>query len=369
MRRSKVAGTVAFVGVAKNTGKTTTLNRLVEATVRTGRRLGLVSVGIDGEAADALSGTDKPAIYLPAGHWVASAGGALDRSSARFEYVDMLGFETPMGRACIARVIDAGEVCLAGMRHREDIRRARRALFERGVDRVFVDGAYGRMAAADGRLADAVVLSTGAVLDASIGGIVEQTRRFAGRLRLSGIGRPIDRRMLERSVAEGRVLIRRGEAIVDPEIESALVELGDRADLLDEGVEAVAIPGVVSRGVVRALIDAPVDEATLLVAAPSSIQVDTETWQALADSQWRVEARHAVDLAAISANPVAVQGWRVDSGELVDALREAWPDYPVFDPVMADDVMSSTLKSYSDRSNSVRMSIEGRSSEKQRLSI
>ena len=346
-----MAGTVAFVGVAKNTGKTTTLNRLVEATVRIGSRLGLVSVGIDGEASDALSGADKPSIYLPAGHWVASAGGALDRSTARFEYVDMLGFETPMGRACIARVIDAGEVCLAGMRHRRDLQAARRALFARGVDRVFVDGAYGRMAAADGRLADAVVLSTGAVLEASIGGIVEQTRRFAGRLGVPPVEGEADRRMMERSIADGRVLIRRGDEIVDPEIESALVELGDRAELLDEGVGAVAIPGVVSSGVVRMLINAPADEGVLLVPAPSSIQVDSEMWAALADSPWRIQALHAVELAAISANPVAVQGWRVDSGELVDALRKAWPEYAVFDPITADDAVTTPLKSYFDRSN------------------
>src|SRR5690554_2852378 len=77
---------LAVVGVAKNCGKTTTLNALIEK--HRDRPVGLVSVGIDGEQSDVLLGTEKPAIVVEEGHWVVSAEQALSRSTAPLEYVE-----------------------------------------------------------------------------------------------------------------------------------------------------------------------------------------------------------------------------------------------------------------------------------------
>ena len=45
------AGRIAFVGAAKNCGKTTTLNAFVAEASALGRVVGLVSIGIDGQRA------------------------------------------------------------------------------------------------------------------------------------------------------------------------------------------------------------------------------------------------------------------------------------------------------------------------------
>jgi molybdopterin-guanine dinucleotide biosynthesis protein len=56
--------TVTIVGLAKNAGKTTVVNHLLE---RLDGRIGLASLGLDGEARDQLTGLAKPRIAPPAG--------------------------------------------------------------------------------------------------------------------------------------------------------------------------------------------------------------------------------------------------------------------------------------------------------------
>ena len=50
--------------MAKNAGKTTALNYLLEEAMDEGLRLGVTSTGRDGEGTDVVTGTDKPRVFL-----------------------------------------------------------------------------------------------------------------------------------------------------------------------------------------------------------------------------------------------------------------------------------------------------------------
>ena len=56
--------TVSIVGMAKNAGKTTALNYLIEEAMDEGIVLGITSTGRDGESTDLVTGTDKPRVFL-----------------------------------------------------------------------------------------------------------------------------------------------------------------------------------------------------------------------------------------------------------------------------------------------------------------
>ncbi|HOK71539.1 MAG TPA: hypothetical protein PLM83_08815, partial [Bacillota bacterium] len=64
---------VGIVGLAKNCGKTTVLNRMIRQATSNGITVGVTSGGRDGELYDAITGLPKPPIYLPAGSLVALA--------------------------------------------------------------------------------------------------------------------------------------------------------------------------------------------------------------------------------------------------------------------------------------------------------
>ena len=56
--------TVSIIGLAKNAGKTVTLNYLIEEAINLNIKTGIASTGRDGENIDLVTKTQKPAIFL-----------------------------------------------------------------------------------------------------------------------------------------------------------------------------------------------------------------------------------------------------------------------------------------------------------------
>ncbi|MFW5967791.1 MAG: hypothetical protein ACOCV2_09750 [Persicimonas sp.] len=326
-------GRLAIVGVAKNCGKTTTLNHLLNATAED-RNIGLVSVGLDGESADLLIGTDKPRIVARRGTHLVTTDGALGESTARVEYVEALGIATPLGEVVVARVLDPGSILLAGLRHRADLQRAGRALEAHGCELVFIDGAYGRTVAARPDVAEAAVVSTGAVLSSDIDQIVARTTAFIERLALEPTDVAWQTELIERAVGHKRCLL--GGPAVAPRplcARSALIGLAEADGVWsDESVRAVAIPGLVSDGVVEHLLAAPPHVSTLLVPDGTVLKARADLLLRLRD-HFEVRALSSIEIRAISVNPTGPRGRRVDRDALIERLANRWPSTPVVDPL------------------------------------
>lgn len=322
---------IAVVGVAKNCGKTTTLNRLLELAVRSGRELGLMSIGIDGESEDVLLGTPKPPIHVEPGQWVITAEDAAHASSAVLEYYETMGFETPLGAVVMTRVREAGEVILAGLRHRGDVRAGIEALERHGVNLVMVDGAYGRIASAHAGVTDGVVLSTGAVVSEHVEGVVEKTAELMDRLTLEAIEEPWHLTLLERATRENQCFLG-GPSIAPLALpsRSALVGLPQARGLWAPEVEAVAVPGLVSDRVVEELIRAG-GPRTLLVPDGTALQADGKLLERLRRT-WQVRVGSPARVLGIAVNPTSVQGWTLSEEALTAALRARWPKITIFNP-------------------------------------
>lgn len=325
---------VAVVGVAKNCGKTTTLNTLVAAAHKAGRRVGLVSVGVDGEPRDALLGTSKPAIRAHADQLIATTQQLLNGSGARVEYLETLGFTTPLGEAVLARVLDDGEVMLGGMRHRADIEAAVDVMRAQGADQVFIDGAYGRVVAAQPGLSDGVVVATGAVVGQRIGIIVEKTNVLVDRLTMPRAEEPWQRQLLEQAIEEDRTLFG-GPELAEPiplPAKSALVGLSKARRLWTAKVEAVAVPGLVSDRVAQELLWRK-RSGTLLLADGTSFQVDDKLARKLRKS-WDIRTLESCTLLAIAYNPTSLHGYVVSDEALGQALRSQFPNITVANPIV-----------------------------------
>lgn len=75
--------TLSIVGMAKNAGKTTALNYLIEEAIDEGILLGVTSTGRDGESQDLVTGTEKPRVYLDQDMLVAVPSLLYDLADAR----------------------------------------------------------------------------------------------------------------------------------------------------------------------------------------------------------------------------------------------------------------------------------------------
>jgi len=174
---------VVVVGTAKNVGKTVTLNALRDAAYRRGVLGGVTSIGRDGEAIDAVSGTPKPAVRLEAGTIVALPR-ALVPASPAMEILE-LGEDSALGPTVFARVRVAMTCEIGGPPTARALRAtiARLAALSGGT--VFVDGAIDRMAALAGGN-DAIVLATGAALGDTVEAVAAATGETVRRLTLRG---------------------------------------------------------------------------------------------------------------------------------------------------------------------------------------
>jgi hypothetical protein len=325
---------LAIVGVAKNCGKTTTLNALLAHLAN--KPVGLLSIGIDGEPEDMLVGTPKPSIIVREGHHVITAQGALESSSARVEYVASLGFSTPMGEVVLAKVRDPGAVLLAGLRHRGDLLAGLELLESHGVEATLIDGAYGRTMAAHADISDGFILSTGAILSSSVEEIVAHTMMLVDSLTLPQPNQPWQQRLLEQTLEEQRALLGTpsGEVQALP-MNSALLGLSRGRHLWTKQYTAIAIPGLVSDRVIEELLALDDTPRTLLVADGTALKASRKLVERLRN-QWEIRAMARSNLRAISYNPTSIAGLGVDAESLARALREQLSqrgvDARVFDP-------------------------------------
>ena len=155
---------VAVIGASKNAGKTTALNALTAALLERRERPGLCSVGVDGEASDVWLATPKPAVTVTAGALVVTALQAVQAAEGRLKVLQTLDFASSLGPTVLAQARVAGPVMLCGLAHRGHLAQAMAALRAAGADRLLVEGAYHRQAAADAEGMDALGLAIGALL-------------------------------------------------------------------------------------------------------------------------------------------------------------------------------------------------------------
>ena len=80
---------LSIIGMAKNTGKTVTLNHLIQLANYQELMLGLTSIGRDGESEDLVTKTEKPLIHLPDKALIAVAKSLLQSSKINFEILDL----------------------------------------------------------------------------------------------------------------------------------------------------------------------------------------------------------------------------------------------------------------------------------------
>lgn len=209
----------AFVGLAKNVGKTTALVAAAEALSRSELIIGATSAGRDGEEFDAITGERKPRFRLWPGQLVASAADCFADSDDAFEIVERLPFRTRFGAIEIRRVRRAAAVEVVGPSTAEELARTSAALERAGAEIVLLDGAFGRRAFAGARVADGVVLSIGAAAGGITARVVARALAAVELVRLAAPASRARQRMVPGALTDAAL-----DAIAPAEGETLVVE-------------------------------------------------------------------------------------------------------------------------------------------------
>jgi hypothetical protein len=340
---------LALVGLAKNTGKTEALAALLRELEAQGRRVGVTSVGRDGEERDVIDARiEKPRVRLPAGSLVATTDGLLRASGLAHELLEETAVRTPLGRVLVARLRETGPVEVAGPSAAADVRMVSDAMLAHGAEQVLIDGAADRRAASSPEISDGLVLATGAVLDRDIDEVVLQTRDAVELVRLPAIDDDAasGRRLRELAAAGGGrslLVAQEGEPVALPPRFVLTADAEQVAELLDANPSAhtLLVAGALPEGFLRALLH-PLHHRRrrlwLVTADPTKVFLWKRGPSWYERQGVRLHVLDPIKLEAVTVNPLAPESHRFDTVELRARLADAIPDVPIFDVKAPDYV-------------------------------
>ena len=319
----KSYSSVSVIGMCKNAGKTTVLNRLIADCAAAGDTLGLTSIGRDGERSDVVTGTKKPEIYIYSGTVAATAADALPLGDVSTEILDTSGMPTPMGEIVYVRACSDGLIQLAGPSMTAQLRVIRDRMLGFGADRVIIDGALSRKSLAVPSLSDAAILCTGASYSRDMAKTVSDTVHAAALMGLDAT----ERGDIPDDTAKFTVFA--GGSV------NCFDTAEDAADVLrTKGAEAVLIRGGVTDKAAEAFFAAghALRGVEFIAEDGSRLLIAPKNYDKLLRVGARITVLKKTRLVAVTVNPFSVYGEHYDSARFLDEVRRALPEeLPVMD--------------------------------------
>ena len=326
---------ISIVGMAKNAGKTTALNYLIEEAMDDGLTLGITSTGRDGEGTDIVTGTDKPRIYLDTDTIVSVPKQLYELADAGLEILEETGYGTSLGQILLCRVADAGYVQVAGpVINAQHIQMCEKML-ALGAELVLIDGAIDRKTIAAPDISDAIILSTGAVLSRKLDKVVEETAYTVELYSLPVLEDGMERDIIKEQAESDRVFIVKNGEAVSLDITTGLGSGKLLDNAIDDEATHVFVPGAFTQSAVTDIDRRKLKHVTFVLKDPTKIFIDKATWARLRKYGLTVKVLENITVAAITVNPTSPAGYSFDHEQLASAMAKAVPDIPVIDVMMA----------------------------------
>lgn len=330
--------TLAVMGMTKNTGKTVALNHVLAQAAKAQVAVGVTSIGRDGEDRDVVFFVPKPPILVWPGTLVATARATLERAKVRVKLIDATGIDSPMGEILVVKVLDRGEMEIAGASRSTDQLKVIARLKQCGSSLVILDGALGRSHHASPAIANGVILATGAALG---GGMADVIRKTRDRLAILGIAQADEatRQLCEPVFTKGGVGLwgAQNQNLFLAEI-NTLNAAPALMQYAQTDINTIALSGAVGRSLWRALVAIACVKPglTVLVNDGTKLFVEAADLAAFFKLGARVLAYRGIHLTGITLNPFSPMGGSFDAQDFLTAARQAFPNHSISDVMLED---------------------------------
>lgn len=235
---------VGIIGLAKNTGKTTTLNWLIKH--HKNESIGLTSIGLDGEPMDQIHFLPKPRIKVCKGMVIATAQSCLDESLIDYDVISKTNLFTSIGEILIVKIKGEGYLVIAGPTTNDELSKVLK-MMKNHATRIFVDGAFNRMTFSNLDEIDGIILATGASVSPVMEETVEKTRRIVDLFHLDETTYQIINKQ-----AKIIFVTDQGEFILN---DKKISSIEQRLNHLED-IQKIIIKGAISENIIDCLINA-----------------------------------------------------------------------------------------------------------------
>jgi hypothetical protein len=321
--------TVSVIGICKNAGKTVTLNALVKEASEAGIQPGIISSGRDGEAVDAVTFKEKPAVHVKKGYYIVSLERLIcsDRTTAVLEIVETTGFNTPLGRVVIARVATPGTVEISGPGSMSKIKKMTDKLHAYGADIVFMDGSIDRKALSAPVISEATVLASGAAYAGSMEKVIKDTAHTVNLLSLPLAPDGILKEARELINKKQSSIIMRDGTWETYSTRTTLTGAKLLEGLITGNTSTILLHGALTKRSLPKNKDGL--EITVIVRDPTCIFLNPEELRILRGRGYSFKVLYSSPVSAVTINPHSPDGFDFDSEEFLARMKETLNPVPV----------------------------------------
>lgn len=315
---------LSIIGMEKNVGKTTVLNKLIED-IGFKKIIGLTSIGRDGEDTDVVTNTHKPRIYVFPGTLVATARDCLRNCDITREILYTTDFSTPMGNIIIMRAISAGYVDIAGPSYNTQIKKILDLMEDFGSELSIVDGALSRKGSAMSDVTQATILSTGAALSLDMGKVIDETSNTVSLLNLPDLNNNELKEKIEKIFCEARVGIIYNDGEVKTLEGMGPLESNDEIkNYLNDKIQAIAVRGAITKKFLEVLIKNRGNFKSVKLIAKDGTRVfaDFLTLKKLEASNVELRVMNSINLLFVTCNPRSPLGYEFPKEKFRELLTE-----------------------------------------------
>ena len=317
----------SIVGLEKNTGKTVSLNYVLSHLPLDRMRIGLSSIGIDGETTDQVTKTAKPEITLQEGTYFGTSEKHYLQRRLVSELVDVSDENTSLGRIVTAKALTPGKILLSGPSSNLGLRRWMNSMDRFNIDLIIIDGALSRMSLASPATSESMILATGAAYSANITNLVQKTAFVVDMINLDLTSE--ENRLRFNDIHSGVWAVDDNDEMHDLKVTSSLSTKINIDGI--EHVKTLFMSGALTDGFMEHIRTKKVFKETEIVVTDfTKIFLTPILYKAFVRGGGKISVMMKSKLIAVTVNPTAPNGMVLDSDRLCKTMSEAI-NLPVYD--------------------------------------
>ena len=297
---------IGIVGLAKNTGKTTTLNYILEHL--NNKRIGLTSIGLDGESFDQITYLPKPKVYVCPGMVIATAKDVLKHVNFEYELLEKSNLKTALGVVCIIKVISNGYVMLAGPTTNKDLNSLIEIL-KKYVNQIFIDGAFNRKTFASIDAMDAIIIATGAALSKDMNETIQKTKQVVLSFDL-----PIETSHIKKPY-QMAILTNNDEKFIKEKNFDEIIPY-------QKDIETLEIKGALTTKMIEFIVKHRIKNFKLIIEDPTKLMLDIKQYEHLKQLNIKLCVVKQVPIIALTINPFSPSGYHYDKDAFYQEIKK-----------------------------------------------
>lgn len=324
---------ISIIGMSKNSGKTVTLNKLIQEAVEEGIPIGMTSIGRDGESLDRVTETEKPKIFAEEDTIIATTTGLLEMGDATIEILKVTPFTTPLGNVVIGRVKAPGYIQIAGPQSLRDIRYVCDTMLGLGAKFVVIDGAIDRKSSAAPAISEATILSSGAILSRDMNRVLEETIHTVRLLSLPQIQKEYLSKVRKIIFENKMVVINENLEIEEIPLTTALGKGHQISEYLGKDSRVLVIPGSLVKGSLEDITRSTraYKNMDIVVGDGTKVFIPPKDYLLFEKMGIRIKVAYQINLIGLTINPYSPSGYFFEPKSFLEKMREYIKDIPVMD--------------------------------------